>query len=86
MSSGVTPTLPPGQFNIAELEGCRVVTEEGIQVGTFLRAEPGPAQDLWVVRSGDREHLIPAVAEIVVRVDLSERIIVVRPPEGLFEV
>jgi len=84
VNSGLT-SLPPGQFYIAELEGCRVVTEEGIGVGTFLRVEPGPAQDLWVVGSGDREHLIPAVAEIVVRVNVSERIIVVRPPAGLFE-
>ncbi len=85
MSREVAPVLPPGRFYIADLEGCRVVTEEGGEVGTFLRAEPGPAHDLWVVRSGDREQLIPAVAEIVVRVDMTERTIVVRPPEGLLE-
>jgi len=81
----VAPGRPAAQFYIADLEGCRVVTDEGAEIGMFLRAEPGPAQDLWVVGSGDREHLIPAVAEIVVRVDVAERIIVVRPPEGLIE-
>lgn len=77
--------LPPGQFYVADLEGCRVVTEDGGEVGTFLRAEPGPTQDLWVVGTGEREHLIPAVADIVVRVDPARRTIVIHPPEGLLE-
>jgi 16S rRNA processing protein RimM len=85
VSGGAIPWLPPGQFYVADLEGCRVVTEEGGEVGTFVRAESGPAQDLWVVRAGDRERLIPAVADIVLRVDTRERTIVIRPPEGLLE-
>lgn len=72
-------------FSVADLEGCRVVTEDGGEVGILRRVEPSPAQDLWVVGAGDREHLIPAVAEIVVRVDVGERTIVIRPPEGLLE-
>ncbi len=85
MSDRAVPELPPGQFYIVDLEGCRVVTEEGGEVGTFLRAEPGPAQDLWVVGARDREHLIPAVADIVVKVDMAGRTIVIRPPEGLLD-
>jgi 16S rRNA processing protein RimM len=47
--------------------------------------ESSPAHDLWVVRGADREHLIPAVAEIVLDVDVSARRVVIRPPEGLLE-
>ncbi len=47
--------------------------------------EASPAHDLWVVRGAGREHLIPAVAEIVVEVDVEARRIVIRPPEGLLE-
>ena len=39
----------------------------------------------WVVRSEGREHLIPAVPEIVREVDLGARRVVIRPPEGLLE-
>lgn len=85
MSGGAGPELPPGQFYIADLEGCRVVTEEGSEVGIFLRVEPGPTQDLWVVQAGDREHLIPAVANIVMKVDTAGRTIVIRPPKGLLD-
>jgi len=85
VSGGLPSELPPGRFFVADLEGCRVVTRDGDEVGTFLRAEPGPSQDLWVVGAGDREHLIPAVADIVVTVDTASRVIVIHPPEGLLD-
>jgi ribosomal 30S subunit maturation factor RimM len=37
------------------------------------------------VRDGAREHLIPAVAEIVREVDLAGRRVVIRPPAGLLD-
>ncbi|MFQ5829606.1 MAG: ribosome maturation factor RimM [Candidatus Methylomirabilia bacterium] len=77
--------LPPGTFYAQELVGLSVVTTEGAPVGTLARVEPGPTQDLWVVENHGREHLIPAVAEIVVKVDVAARIIVICPPEGLLE-
>ncbi len=77
--------LPRGTFYAAALEGARVVTEDGVLVGEFIGVEGAPAQDLWVVRAGGQEYLIPAVAEIVVQVDLAARRITIRPPEGLLE-
>ncbi|HXH81453.1 MAG TPA: ribosome maturation factor RimM [Candidatus Tectomicrobia bacterium] len=76
---------PPGHFYPWQLEGCRVLTEDGSEVGTVARVEPGPAQDLWVVRGGEREHLVPAVADIVREVDIEGRRVVIRPPEGLLD-
>lgn len=75
----------PKTFRVAELAGARVVTEEGVEVGEFVGLEPAPGHDLWVVRNGTREHLIPAVAEIVREVDLAARQITIRPPEGLLD-
>jgi len=77
--------LPPGQFYPWQLEGCRVVTEDGREVGRVTGIQRAGAQDLWVVREGAREHLIPAVEAIVVDVDLAARRVVIRPPEGLLE-
>jgi len=37
------------------------------------------------VRGPEREHLIPAVAEIVVEVDVEGRRVVIQPPEGLLD-
>jgi len=50
----------------------------------FRSVEESPAADIWVVRAQGREVLVPAVRDIVVRVDLDGRTIVLRPPEGLF--
>ena len=79
--------LPPpeGRFYPWQLEGCRVVTEDGRDVGRVTAIERAPAQDLWVVADGDVERLIPAVPDIVIEVDLAGRRVVIRPPEGLLE-
>jgi len=77
--------LAPGHFYPWQLEGCRVVTEDGREVGRVTGIERSPAQDLWVVADEAREHLIPAVPEIVSEVDLEARRVVIRPPEGLLD-
>ena len=76
---------PPGRFYPWQLAGCRVVTEDGREVGHVTGIEHAPAQDLWVISDGHAERLIPAVAEIVSEVDLAGRRVVIRPPEGLLE-
>lgn len=76
---------PEGHFYPWQLVGCRVLTEDGRDVGSVLRVEGSAAQDLWVVGDARREHLVPAVADIVREVDLRGRRIVIRPPEGLLE-
>ncbi len=77
--------LPPGRFYPWQLEGCRVSTDDGREVGRVIRIEQSAAQDLWVVSDGTRECLIPAVAEIVVEVDVAAGRVVIRPPDGLLE-
>jgi 16S rRNA processing protein RimM len=76
---------PEGHFYPWQLVGCRVLTEDGREIGSVLRIEGSGAQDLWVVGTAGREHLVPAVADIVREVDLDGRRIVIRPPEGLLE-
>src|SRR5262245_8012888 len=77
--------LDEAHFYPWQLEGCQVLTADGREVGVVAGIEQSPAHDLWVVRSGPREHLVPAVAEIVQDVDLARRRVVINPPEGLLE-
>jgi 16S rRNA processing protein RimM len=75
-----------GRFYPWQLAGCRVVTEDGREVGAVAGIEHAPAQDLWIVRdAGGVDRLIPAVPEIVTDLDLAGRRVVIRPPEGLLE-
>jgi 16S rRNA processing protein RimM len=75
----------PGRFYPWQLTGCRVTTEDGREVGRVTGIEQSPAHDLWIVAGGAQEHLVPAVPEIVIEVDLAGRRVVIRPPEGLLE-
>jgi len=79
--------LPPpeGSFYPWQIEGARVTTEDGRLVGHVTGIEQSGAQDLWVVAGEGREHLIPAVPDIIVDVDVAAGRVVIRPPEGLLE-
>jgi 16S rRNA processing protein RimM len=76
---------PPGHFYAWQLEGCRVVTEDGDEVGRVTGIDRSGPQDLWVVAHEGRECLVPAVAAIVRDVDLAARRVVIRPPDGLLD-
>jgi len=67
-----------------QLAGLTVTDEDGHTLGTMDRVDESPSADLWVVRAHGREVLVPAVRDIVIRVDLDAQTIVLRPPEGLF--
>ena len=76
---------PEGHFYSWEMVGAAVETPDGRRVGEFVRVEGSEGQPLWVVAEGGREHLVPAVPEIVVEVNVAKRRIVIDPPEGLLE-
>jgi 16S rRNA processing protein RimM len=61
------------------------VVRDGERIGSVVRLEHLPAQDLLVVRQGEREVLVPFVKEIVPAVDIAARTVTVTPPAGLFE-
>jgi 16S rRNA processing protein RimM len=79
--------LPPpaGSFYPWQLEGARVTTEDGRLIGRVTGIEHSGAQDLWVVAGEGREHLIPAVPDIVLDVDVAAGRVVIRPPDGLLD-
>ncbi len=77
--------LAPGRFYPWQLEGARVITEDGRPIGVVTRIEQSAGHDLWVVDANGREHLIPAVSEIIVDVDVAGGRVVIRPPDGLLE-
>jgi len=76
---------PEGSFYPWEMAGAVVETRDGRRVGEFVGVDDSSAQPLWIVAGDGREHLVPAVAEIVVDVNVAERRIVIDPPEGLLD-
>ena len=72
------PRAKRGEYYWVDLEGLEVVTGEGVALGKVSHLFATGANDVLVVRDGERERMIPFVLEQFVRnVDLGSRRIVV---------
>jgi len=78
------PALPPGEFYWFEVLGLPVVdAEDGTHLGSLADIIPTPAHDVYVIRQGDRELLLPAVEEVITEINPQEGWIKARVPDGL---
>ena len=84
-SSDLPPIEDPDEFYDHQLEGLKVRTTAGVDVGTVAEVLHTAAGELLSVRSGDREVLVPFVGAIVTSVSLADQVIEIDPPEGLLE-
>lgn len=74
--------LPEGGYFIQDIIGAEVVTENGESIGKLAEVMDAPASMIYVVR-GERERLIPAVPEFILKTDADAGIITVRLIEGM---
>lgn len=79
------PEPEDDEIYVVDMVGMAVVTEEGQHIGKLVDVWQLGAHDTYVVKDGPREHLVPAVDEFVLRVDIEARQIIIRPVEGLLE-
>jgi 16S rRNA processing protein RimM len=78
------PELAEGQWWAHQLEGCEVRTASGRSLGIVKEVIPNPANDLWVaVDHEGHETLVPALADLLIDVDVEARAIVVEDVPGL---
>lgn len=77
--------LSPGEFFWHDLIGMTVVDEEGRSYGKIKSIFPTGSNDVFVIESGDKEILLPAIKDVVRKVALQEKKIIIHLMEGLFE-
>ena len=77
------PQLPEGEYFHFQLLGLRVLTQEGEDLGLIRDILRTGANDVYVVNSPTGEVLVPALADVIVNVDLDQGIMVVSLLEGL---
>jgi len=68
-----------------ELVGLEVRLDTGETIGTIARIIPTGANDIYVVKCGKREILVPATWEVVKAIDLEGKKMIVSPMEGLLD-
>jgi len=81
-----TEKLPdePDAWYDHQLVGLKAL-RDGVEVGEVVRVDHFPAQDLLIIKTGDREVMLPFVKAIVPSVDIKAGTVTVTPPTGLFE-
>ena len=85
-SQELPPIEDPDEYYDHQLEGLRVRTTAGADVGTVAEVLHTAAGELLAVRSGDREVLVPFVSAIVTSVSLADGLVEIDPPDGLLEI
>lgn len=75
--------LGEGEYWDHDLIGCGVVTTDGSRIGEVVDVLHQPGGDVLVVR-GEREHLIPLIADVVRDVEPT-RLVTIDPIPGLLD-
>jgi 16S rRNA processing protein RimM len=79
------PAKAPGEFYYYEVIGCAVTTTDGRRLGVIEEVLATGANDVWVVRDGAVEVLVPVIENVVKSIDLDGRLMVVEAVPGLLE-
>jgi len=77
--------LKPGEYYHYQVIGLEVVTTGGERIGAVTGILLTAGGAIYAVAGESKEHLIPAVKEIIEKVDQSAGVIVINPPEGLLD-
>ncbi len=75
--------LAEGEYYEFEIIGLEVWTEDGIYLGRVKEVIYTGANDVYVTDGPKGEVLIPALEDVVLKIDLEEGKMLVRLPEGL---
>ena len=79
-----SPRLPEGSWWDHDIEGCEVTTDRGRALGTVADVIHTRANDIWsVIDEAGSETLVPVLKDVLVNVDIRDRLIVVREIPGL---
>lgn len=78
--------LTKGSYFISDLIGCDVVADDDKNLGKVVDVLKTGSNDVYVVKdTNDRQVLLPAIKEVVLDVDIENKIIKVRLMDGLID-
>lgn len=79
------PSLDEGEYYHDQIVGLSVLNLQGDVIGTVAEILSTGSNDVYVVRGGNREYLIPAIRDIIREVDLEGGRIFIDTIEGLLD-
>lgn len=72
--------LEEGRFYVFDIIGLKAITEDGRELGTINEVLQGGANDVYCTDTG---LCIPALKNIVIKIDIENGVMVIRPMPGL---
>ncbi|MEW6109333.1 MAG: ribosome maturation factor RimM [Nitrospirota bacterium] len=79
------PALREGAFYYHQIIGLSVVTTDGNMIGTVEEIFETGSNDVYVVKNSDREFLIPAIKDVITKIDMKEKRIIIKVMDGLLD-
>ena len=83
ISSNKLRKLPENEYYWRDITGLKVITEKGHVLGSITSVFPTGSNDVYVCSGGEREILLPGIAEVIRTIDIERGIMIVRLLDGL---
>ncbi|MBE6852191.1 MAG: 16S rRNA processing protein RimM [Ruminococcus sp.] len=78
--------LDEDTYFIKDLIGIKVIDNDtGTVYGEIKDVFQTGANDVYAVRNGEKEYLVPAIADVVVSTDIENKTMYITPLKGLFD-
>ena len=78
--------LPKDKYFVQDLLGCTVFdADDGKVYGEISDVSKTGANDVWHIKNGEKEYLIPVIDDVVINVDVADNKIEIRPLKGIFD-
>lgn len=80
--------LDEEEYYYHQIIGCKVITNDGEELGIVKEILSTGANDVWVLKSpleGKKDILIPYIEQVVKKVDVKEKEIIIEVIEGLLD-
>ena len=79
------PVPDEDEYYWRDLIGLTVHTDTGIELGSLVEIFETGSNDIYVVRNGSKEYLIPAIADVISYVDIPGKKMIITPLDGLLD-
>jgi 16S rRNA processing protein RimM len=78
--------LERGRYFIDDLIGCKVYdVDSGELLGELSDVSQTGANDVWHIKRGEKEYLIPNIPDVVITVSIDDERVEIRPLKGIFD-
>lgn len=86
VKSSEVPALPEGQHYKHEMIGLTVMTDDGNKLGILNEVLETGANDVYVViKENGKEVLLPAIPDVVIELNMDDRVMTVHIIDGLID-